>query len=414
MSPKKKKSETHILIVDDQRDVTNLLKKTLESTEQNYDVISVPSGEEALLEIQSQTFDLAVVDYRLPGMTGLELIKRMRKGSETTRFLVVTGYELEQKKSELDELNIVEVLEKPIDLEGFLSAVEHILTGKRKPSKAEASGTKSLGPIPDLDEGPLLDYISSLQIDLGASAVLLADRSGAIRVEKGTPGDLKMGGLGVTLAESFNASMAVIDHLGDGAPSIVHYYDGSRYDLYSLAVGAHFFIIVIFPGDAQAKLGPVLSYGRRTVKNILEMLGEEAPEVVEVAEETEKEEETKEAEAKPVTKASKAKAKKEKVAEEEAEEEDGEKLDLAAVDIDLGTLEEIDSMFDVEEEIEVDAATKEEISALFDGVGTGELKNADSFWDEATKEETAAADGTLSREEAINRGLISDDLSSEE
>ncbi len=407
MSPRKKKKEgPQILVVDDQRDVTDLLKKTLESAEQGYETICVPSGEEALLEIQRQTFDLVVVDFRLPGMTGLDLIRHIQKRSETTRFLLITGYEIEEKRAELDELNVTEALEKPLDLEAFLGAVEAAIKGERRPSKAAAR--VEYIAIPDIDEGQVLDLISALQLDLGASAVLLADRTGAIRLEKGTVGSLDMGEMGILLAESFVSSVEIAGRVLDGPPSFVHYYDGSRYDIYTLAVDVHFFIIVVCPGNAQAKLGPVLSYGRRTVKKILATLSEQAPPVEEMAEEIEEAEaelfvEEDEAE----LAAEEAEAVLEEEFVEEETEEEGEMLNLEGLEIDLETLEEIDAMFDVE----ADPETLEQVDAMFGSMEEGELENADAFWDEATREETAAADGTLSQEEAIERGLIPDDLS---
>jgi CheY-like chemotaxis protein len=421
MSPRKRKKEAiHILVVDDQREITDLLRNTLEAAEQGYEVVCVPSGEEALLEVQRQSFPLVVVDYRLPGMTGLELIGRLQRGSETTRFLLITGYEIEEMESALAGLDVVEVLGKPIDLEAFITAVERAITGEPKPSAAQVK--EFFDTTPEIDEGPMLDYISALQIDLGASAVLLADRMGVIRLEKGTVGSLDIGSLGMALAESFNASIAVVGYIGYGAPSIVHYYDGTDHDVYTLAVGEHFFIIVVFPGGTPTKLGPVVSYGRRTVVNILDTLGVEAPEVIEVMEEIEEEFEAEplveEAELEPLVEEAEVEAELEEVveyAEELVEEydEEGEPLDLQGVEIDLDTLEEIDSMFDVEDE-GVDEETLNEIGEMFDTVNSEELEDADAYWDEATREETAAADGTLSREEAIKRGLISDDLSSTE
>jgi len=414
MSPKKKEA-THILVVDDQRDITHLLATTLEAAEKNYVVVTVPSGEEALLEVQREQFDLIIVDYRLPGMTGLELIERIQKRSEQARFLLITGYALDEKKAKLDELGIAEALEKPINLDAFITAVEKALKAKRKPSKAAAQEA-----APGLDEGPAAEYISILQSELGAGAVLLTDRAGAIRLEKGAAPGLNMAEMSGLLAESFNASLEIASRLGEGTPSMVHYYDGSQYNMYVLAAGANFFIVVIFPGAAQAKLGPVLSYGRRAVRKILDTLGEgggeekgkekvEAKPALEPARPKAAKEKPAKETPKPEPKPEKTPAAEAPEAGEEGEEE--EKLDLAGVEIDLETLEEIDAMFGLKPE--VDSKTQEEIDALFDKMGTGELKEAATFWEEATKEETAAADGTLSREEAIKRGLIPKDLGPE-
>ena len=67
-----------ILIVDDQREMRMVLRSGIESLGAEFQVVDVPSGEEALLEISMREIDLLVADVRLPGISGLELILRAR------------------------------------------------------------------------------------------------------------------------------------------------------------------------------------------------------------------------------------------------------------------------------------------------------------------------------------------------
>ncbi len=66
-----------ILLVDDQRQVSRVLRSALEVSSKDYIINDVSSAEEALLEISRGPLDLLVTDLRLPGMTGLELVERV-------------------------------------------------------------------------------------------------------------------------------------------------------------------------------------------------------------------------------------------------------------------------------------------------------------------------------------------------
>jgi len=67
----------NILVVDDERHVRNLIRKILE--ENGYHVTTITTGEEALVELRKAKFDLLILDLKLPGISGNELLKRMRQ-----------------------------------------------------------------------------------------------------------------------------------------------------------------------------------------------------------------------------------------------------------------------------------------------------------------------------------------------
>lgn len=67
---------TKILVVEDDPDVSNLVQHWLKKA--GYEVVSTDSGEAALEMAPTQEIDLAVLDVGLPGMTGLELLDRLR------------------------------------------------------------------------------------------------------------------------------------------------------------------------------------------------------------------------------------------------------------------------------------------------------------------------------------------------
>lgn len=79
-----------ILVVDDEASIRYVLTETL--TDAGYEVVAVDSGEAALEEIADRTFDLALVDLKLPGMSGIEVLSALRQRSEDTTVIVLTAH----------------------------------------------------------------------------------------------------------------------------------------------------------------------------------------------------------------------------------------------------------------------------------------------------------------------------------
>ena len=80
-----------ILIVDDHRDVIRLLLSALDSLDHEFEIIEAPSGEEAFLEVSQRKIDLAVIDYLLPGMSGLELMEKITKRNKEAQIILISG-----------------------------------------------------------------------------------------------------------------------------------------------------------------------------------------------------------------------------------------------------------------------------------------------------------------------------------
>ncbi|MBN1873813.1 MAG: response regulator transcription factor [Anaerolineae bacterium] len=82
--------DAKILVVDDEASIRYFLTETL--TDAGYQVVSVDSGEAALSASMSQTFDLALLDLRLPGISGIETLQAMREWSPDTTVIVLTAH----------------------------------------------------------------------------------------------------------------------------------------------------------------------------------------------------------------------------------------------------------------------------------------------------------------------------------
>jgi two-component system KDP operon response regulator KdpE len=119
---------TKILAIDDEPDVTRSIRLTIAVQEPEWTVVEASSGEEGLLLLSREKPDLVLLDLRMPGMTGLETLRRIRAFSNVPVIvLTVTN-------NELDEVNSLEegaddYITKPF---GHLELVAHIKSVLRR------------------------------------------------------------------------------------------------------------------------------------------------------------------------------------------------------------------------------------------------------------------------------------------
>ena len=120
-----------ILIVDDEKDVLNAWARALRLA--NYSVWTAGNAAEAMSLSEEHSFDLVILDYIMPSMDGVELLRRIRKRLPLVRSILISG-QIDKKSGEGEVKSIVteciEVdiyLHKPISNENFLNRVKELL-----------------------------------------------------------------------------------------------------------------------------------------------------------------------------------------------------------------------------------------------------------------------------------------------
>lgn len=78
-----------VLLVDDEKDIVSTLAERLSL--RGIEAVWVTSGEEALQVLETETFDLAILDVKMPVMNGLELQKKMTEKTKDLRYLFLTS-----------------------------------------------------------------------------------------------------------------------------------------------------------------------------------------------------------------------------------------------------------------------------------------------------------------------------------
>jgi len=116
-----------ILLIDDEELITRTLANALEKS--GYEVLVAKSGGDAIVMAEEEDFDLIISDIRMPGLNGVEIVKRIfevikDKGSKKTPAIFVTGY-ADQKTEEMARtLSPQAYIHKPFDFPEFLAQVK--------------------------------------------------------------------------------------------------------------------------------------------------------------------------------------------------------------------------------------------------------------------------------------------------
>ena len=116
-----------ILVVDDEKSIAFLLGETLAQLGPEYQVQTAYSGEEALSKIAAEPFDLVVTDLRMPDISGLELIRRLRPINPFARTILITAYGSDEAEAEARRLGAYRYITKPVKMGEFMEVVQEAL-----------------------------------------------------------------------------------------------------------------------------------------------------------------------------------------------------------------------------------------------------------------------------------------------
>jgi DNA-binding response OmpR family regulator len=252
----------NVLIVDDEPKVAFFLSKALERSNRDYCVSVAHSGEEALEMLNQSPVDLLVTDLRMPGISGLELIRWVRASSPQTRTILITAYGNDEVEAETRRLEAYRYITKPFDIGDFTQAVHEALSdvAVSRPGFVVLSGESFEVIAQQLDR---------LRYDVGARCILLADMQGQRLVEVGDVSSLNTSTLLSLLAGGFAASVELERQFGGGEAVNFNFHEGVHYEVYSANVGDSLFLAIVYDRRVQtSRIGIVWLYTRRTIERL--------------------------------------------------------------------------------------------------------------------------------------------------
>ncbi len=117
-----------LLIVDDEDTLRLLVRSELE--QRGYDVDEADNGETALEKMEINRFELVILDIRMPGIDGMEVLKRIREKNLAEKVIMLTG--VDELKIARDSLQFGanDFLTKPYEIRTLLACIDRVLKEK--------------------------------------------------------------------------------------------------------------------------------------------------------------------------------------------------------------------------------------------------------------------------------------------
>ncbi|MEN8241173.1 MAG: response regulator [Chloroflexota bacterium] len=263
-------AEQRILIVDDQKEATRLMRSNLESLEHDFIIADVLSGEEALLEMAHSEIDLLIADVRLPGISGIELMEKFKQRLPEVKVILVSGVTDPKIRKQVAQAGAEAFYFKPIDIPDFLDGVERALNLVDTILQPELHIDKEEAEQQEKEASGMTSRITELRATLDASAVLLLGEQGQVLVRAGDLPDPELeSAMMPTLMTSFTAGVGISRFLGQHTPDHLYSFRGENYDLFIAPVGEAYCLAVTTKPILVQELGKIAKDVQSTAKAVL-------------------------------------------------------------------------------------------------------------------------------------------------
>ncbi|MGC8762818.1 MAG: sigma-54-dependent transcriptional regulator [Acidobacteriota bacterium] len=118
-----------ILVVDDEASMRRMLEILFR--EEGYEVVTADSAEAALQALARKPFDLVLSDIRMPGLSGLDLLRRLKEEESSTEVVLMTAYASTESAIEALKLGAFDYITKPFQVEELSNIVRHAFEKRR-------------------------------------------------------------------------------------------------------------------------------------------------------------------------------------------------------------------------------------------------------------------------------------------
>ena len=126
-----------ILLVDDEKEFVETLSERIRMREHKSDVAL--DGEEALKQMDDDLPDVVVLDLKMPGIDGMEVLRRIRKAYPNVQVIMLTGHGSDKDEKEARKLGAFEYLQKPVEIETLMKKIKKAYKQKFESSMMAAT-----------------------------------------------------------------------------------------------------------------------------------------------------------------------------------------------------------------------------------------------------------------------------------
>ncbi len=113
-----------IMLVDDEEEFTSALSERLEL--RGFQVMTVNNGEDALEIMEEEIPQVVILDLKMPGLSGIETLKRMKYISADVPVLLLTGYGSTEEGIKGMQMGAQDYLMKPLDIEDLIKKIKEV------------------------------------------------------------------------------------------------------------------------------------------------------------------------------------------------------------------------------------------------------------------------------------------------
>jgi DNA-binding NtrC family response regulator len=119
-----------LLLVDDEVKFLKSIAKRLEL--KNVDVTTASNGQEAITSAEKGLFDVAVVDFKMPGMDGAQVLKTLKESHKYLEIIMLTGHATIDSAVECTKMGAFKYLEKPYEFEKLVEIIKEAYEARLK------------------------------------------------------------------------------------------------------------------------------------------------------------------------------------------------------------------------------------------------------------------------------------------
>jgi DNA-binding response OmpR family regulator len=126
-----------VLLVDDEQKFVEALSERLQMRDMENE--TVYDGEEALSFVDDKEPDVMVLDLKMPGIDGMEVLRRVKKKFPGIQVIILTGHGTDRDEEESRRIGVYDYLKKPVDIEVLVSRIKAAHLNKIEGSMAAAA-----------------------------------------------------------------------------------------------------------------------------------------------------------------------------------------------------------------------------------------------------------------------------------
>lgn len=116
------KEKIRILLVDDEEEFVKTLSERIQMRDLGTDIAL--DGEKALQIVDDEVPDVMVLDLKMPGIDGMEVLRRVKRAYPQVQVIILTGHGSEKHEKEARRLGAFEYLQKPVEIDHLIKKIK--------------------------------------------------------------------------------------------------------------------------------------------------------------------------------------------------------------------------------------------------------------------------------------------------